>query len=228
MIKHHAEKKAQGTCTGISDGIGYRAPAVRKNNAGKKVFIHKPYVLLENPDSWAFAEEDPRGFLAQYERGGAILDEVQRVPSLFSYLQGVLDTHDKPGHFILIGSQNFLLMKRISQTLAGRVGIIRLLPLSMRELHSAGIPARHYEDYLSTGFFPRLYASAIEPAVFYSSYIQTYLEHDLHRVKQVRNRSAFQYFLNVRFQERTDHKQLLPCPGLRDHAQYRKRVAVTP
>jgi predicted AAA+ superfamily ATPase len=104
--------------------------------------------LLEDPDTRAFAEEDPRSFLAHYEKTGAVLDEMQRVPGLFSYLQGVLDANQKPGRFILTGSQNFLMMERISQSLAGRVGIVKLLPLSMRELASAGIETGRYEDLL--------------------------------------------------------------------------------
>lgn len=197
MIKRDAEKKLRELARGFPavSVIGPRQSG--KTTLVRKVFPNKPYALLEDPDMRAFAEDDPRGFLAQYERTGAILDEVQRVPSLFSYLQGVLDTHNKPGHFILTGSQNFLLMERISQTLAGRVGIVRLLPLSMRELREEGIPSRDYEDYLYTGFFPRLYTSAIEPADFYSSYIQTYLERDLHQLKQVQNLSIFQNFLKM-------------------------------
>ncbi len=197
MIKRDSEKKLRELARGFPavSVIGPRQSG--KTTLVRKVFPNKPYVLLEDPDMRAFAEEDPRGFLAQYERTGAILDEVQRVPALISYLQGVLDTHNKPGHFILTGSQNFLLMERISQTLAGRVGIVRLLPLSMRELRGEGRLTRDYEDYLYTGFFPRLYSSSIEPPDFYSSYIQTYLERDLHQLKQVQNLSAFQNFLKM-------------------------------
>lgn len=197
MIKREAEEKLRELARGFPavSVIGPRQSG--KTTLVRAVFPDKPYVLLEDPDTRAFAHEDPRGFLAQYERTGAILDEVQRVPELFSYLQGVLDTHNKPGYFILTGSQNFLLMESISQSLAGRVGIVRLLPLSMSELRLEGKPARHYEDYLYRGFFPRVYTSAIEPADFYSSYIQTYLERDLHQLKQVQNLSAFQNFMKM-------------------------------
>jgi hypothetical protein len=156
-----------------------------------------PYVLLEDPDTRAFAEEDPRSFLAQYEKTGAVFDEVQRVPELFSYLQGVLDAHTGPGRFILTGSQNFLMMEQISQSLAGRVGIVKLLPLSMRELASAGIETGRYEDLIYAGLFPRPYSSNIHPADFYSSYIQTYLERDLRLLKQVQSLSAFQTFMKM-------------------------------
>lgn len=198
MIKRDAEKKLKRLAEEFPavSVIGPRQSG--KTTLVRSVFPDKPYVLLEDPDTRAFAKEDPRSFLAQYEQTGAIMDEVQRVPELFSYLQGVLDKHNRPGQFILTGSENFLLMESISQSLAGRVGIIRLLPLSMRELSREGIVTKPYEEYLYRGFFPRLYSSTtIEPADFYSSYIQTYLERDLHQLKQVQNLSAFQTFMKM-------------------------------
>ena len=197
MIKRDAEKKLKELAEGFPavSVIGPRQSG--KTTLVRSVFPDKPYVLLEDPDTRAFAEEDPRSFLAQFERTGAIIDEVQRVPELFSYLQGVLDKYNKPGQFILTGSQNFLLMESISQSLAGRVGIIRLLPLSMRELFREGIAIKRYEDYLYRGFFPRLYSNPIEPADFYSSYIQTYIERDLRQLKQVQNLSTFQTFMKM-------------------------------
>jgi len=197
MIKREAEKKLGDLAWGFPavSVIGPRQSG--KTTLVRKVFPEKPYVLLEDPDTRAFAQEDPRSFLLQYERTGAILDEVQRVPELFSYLQGILDAQNRPGQFILTGSQNFLLMENISQSLAGRVGIIRLLPLSMHELIQEKIPVGSYEDIIYRGFYPRVYTSTIEPADFYSSYIQTYLERDLHLLKQVQNLSAFQNFMKM-------------------------------
>ncbi len=197
MIKRDAEESLKRLAEGFPavSVIGPRQSG--KTTLVRSVFPHKPYVLLEDPDTRAFAEEDPRSFLAQFEVTGAVIDEVQRVPALFSYLQGILDRFDRPGHFILTGSQNFLLMESISQSLAGRVGIIRLLPLSMRELVREGIAIRPYEDYLYRGFFPRLYSSTLEPADFYSSYIQTYLERDLSQLKQVQSLSTFQTFMKM-------------------------------
>ncbi|MDO9325288.1 MAG: ATP-binding protein [Methanoregula sp.] len=197
MIKRDAEVKLRELARGFPavSVVGPRQSG--KTTLVRSVFPDKPYVLLEDPDTRAFAEEDPRSFLAQFEKSGAIIDEVQRVPKLFSYLLGVLDKYNQPGQFILTGSQNFLLMESISQSLAGRVGIIRLLPLSMRELFRARIAIRPYEEYLYTGFFPRLYSNNIEPADFYSSYIQTYLERDLHQLKQVQNLSTFQTFMKM-------------------------------
>ncbi|MDV2482733.1 ATP-binding protein [Methanoculleus sp. Wushi-C6] len=168
-----------------------------KTTLVRSVFPQLPYALLEDPDTRAFAEEDPRSFLAQYEKTGAIFDEVQRVPELFSYLQGVLDRNQRPGQFILTGSQNFLMMEQISQSLAGRVGIVKLLPLSMGELARAGIEVERYEELLYAGLFPRPYNNDIHPRDFYSSYIQTYLERDLRLLKQVQNLSAFQTFMKM-------------------------------
>ncbi|MFA4826247.1 MAG: ATP-binding protein [Methanoregula sp.] len=197
MIKRDAEEKLRVLANGFPavSVIGPRQSG--KTTLVRSVFPDKPYVLLEDPDTRAFAEEDPRSFLAQFEKTGAVIDEVQRVPELFSYLQGILDRNGRPGQYILTGSQNFLLMESISQSLAGRVGIIRLLPLSMRELAREGFPVRPYEEYLFTGFFPRLYSTALQPEDFYPSYIQTYLERDLRQLKQVQNLSAFQTFMKM-------------------------------
>jgi len=104
-----------------------------KTTLVKELFKHKPYVSLENPDARRFAIEDPRGFLAQY-KDGAVLDEVQRTPELFSYLQEILDNSNTTGLFILTGSNNFLLQQNIAQSLAGRVAFITLLPFSYKEL----------------------------------------------------------------------------------------------
>lgn len=197
LIRRDAEEKIRTLAQGFPavSVIGPRQSG--KTTLVRSVFPDLPYVLLEDPDTRAFAEEDPRSFLAQYETTGAIFDEVQRVPEIFSYLQGVLDRHTKPGQFILTGSQNFLMMERISQSLAGRVGILKLLPLSMRELARAGIETGRYEDLLYAGFFPRPYSTAIHPADFYSSYVQTYIERDLRLLKQVQNLSTFQTFMKM-------------------------------
>ena len=197
MIRRDAEEKVR------SLALGFPAVAVigprqsGKTTLVRSIFPKLPYILLEDPDTRAFAEEDPRSFLARYEKTGAIFDEVQRVPELFSYLQGVLDRNQRPGQFILTGSQNFLMMERISQSLAGRVGIVKLLPLSMRELARAGIEPERYEDLLYAGLFPRPYSSGIRPTDFYASYIQTYLERDLRLLKQVQNLSTFQTFMKM-------------------------------
>jgi len=197
VIKRDAEKKLKELAAGFPAVAVIGPRQSGKTTLVSAVFPDKPYVLLEDPDTRAFAEEDPRSFLAQYEKTGAIFDEVQRAPLIFSYLQGMLDRLNRPGQFILTGSQNFFLMESITQTLAGRVGIVHLLPLSMLELEREGKMQGRYEEYLHAGFYPRLYSSDIRPADFYSSYIQTYIERDLRQLKQVQNLSAFQAFMKM-------------------------------
>src|SRR5690606_7635392 len=132
MIKRTAEQELRELA------MSFKAVAVvgprqsGKSTLVRHVFPDKPYVSLENPDLRIFASQDPRGFLSTYH-DGAILDEVQRIHELFSYLQEILDTANQNGLFILTGSNNFILQERISQSLAGRVGYLQLLPLSIEE-----------------------------------------------------------------------------------------------
>ena len=105
-----------------------------KTTLAKFVFGTKPYVSLENPDTREFASKDPRSFLEQYPEG-AVLDEIQRTPAIFSYLQQILDDKKTPGQFILTGSNNFLLQENISQSLAGRIAYIKLLPFSLMQFN---------------------------------------------------------------------------------------------
>ncbi|MFH1846287.1 MAG: ATP-binding protein [Candidatus Omnitrophota bacterium] len=167
-----------------------------KTTLVKKIFPKKPYVLLEDPETQQFAINDPRGFLSQFP-SGAVIDEAQKAPQLFSYLQGIIDKENKPGMFILTGSQNFLLMEKITQSLAGRIAILKLLPFSVKELNSANISFEHYEDYLFKGFYPRPYDIKIDPSNFYSNYVQTYLERDLRLLKNVHDLSTFHTFLKM-------------------------------
>lgn len=108
-----------------------------KTTLARALFAWKPYVTLEDPEEREFADADPRGFLARFPEG-AIFDEAQRCPSLFSYLQGVVDEHQQMGEFILTGSQQFGLMSGIAQSLAGRAGLLQLLPFSLAELKEGG------------------------------------------------------------------------------------------
>lgn len=167
-----------------------------KTTLVKSLFPSKPYVSLEDPDKRAYAQTDPRGFLAGYEKG-AIFDEIQRVPELFSYLQGIVDKNRKPGMFILTGSQNFLLMQHLSQSLAGRVQILTLLPLSLEEVAMTGRVGVDHSIF--KGFYPVLYShpGGMHPTHWYPSYIQTYLERDVRQIKNIDNLSAFQKFLKL-------------------------------
>jgi predicted AAA+ superfamily ATPase len=154
------------------------------------------YSSLENPESRMFAIQDPKGFLQQYANGG-IIDEAQLVPELFSYIQGIVDESGKTGQFILSGSQSFLLHDRISQSLAGRTAIFRLLPFSFRELSQADQLLPSYEANIFHGFFPRLYDKKIDPPDFYPNYIQTYLERDVRSLQNIHDLNLFVRFLGM-------------------------------
>lgn len=165
-----------------------------KTTLVKALFKELPYVLLELPDQQALAREDPRSFLMKYPKG-AVLDEVQNVPELFSYLQGLVD-NDREVRFILTGSQNFLLNEKITQSLAGRAGIVTLLPLSLQELQQ-DIPKNQYEDWIVRGFYPELYNRKVPSELFFPGYVQTYLERDVRSLQNVGNLAQFNLFLKL-------------------------------
>ncbi|MCI0750294.1 MAG: ATP-binding protein [Flammeovirgaceae bacterium] len=165
-----------------------------KTTLCKSLFSQLPYVLLEQPDQRHLAQQDPRSFLAKYP-GGAILDEIQNVPEIFSYLQGIVD-NNREVRFILTGSQNFLLNERITQSLAGRAGIVTLLPLSLREMKDQ-IADSSYEDWIVRGFYPELYNRKVPATLFYPSYVQTYLERDVRTLQNVGSLSQFNTFLKL-------------------------------
>ncbi len=161
----------------------------------KQSFPNHTYISLEDNDNRRFAENDPRGFLNAYPKG-IIIDEVQRVPHLFSYIQTIVDDKNKSGQFILSGSQNFLLLENISQTLAGRIAILKLLPFSLNELQGNKILTK-WEDYIFTGSYPRIYDKKISPKDFYPSYIQTYVERDVKQMKNIGSLSDFMKFIRM-------------------------------
>ena len=167
-----------------------------KTTLVKAVFPSYDYVTLEDPDIRAIALSDPRKFLSGHEQG-LIIDEAQRAPELFSYIQGIVDLRDKTGQFILTGSQNFLLLEKISQTLAGRVAVLKLLPLSLDELKSSGLKLENADNLIFLGMYPRLFDKKINPADYYPFYIQTYVEKDVKLVKNIANQSTFIKFLKM-------------------------------
>lgn len=161
----------------------------------REVFSDYTYVSLENPKLRALAQADPDTFFSQYDNH-VIFDEAQRVPELFSYLQGIVDERrQEPGQFILSGSQNFLLMKSISQSLAGRVALLYLMPFSRAELKDAGRSPGAMDEWMWRGGYPRLYDSTIKPAGYFPNYINTYLERDVRAELGVRKLAAFENFL---------------------------------
>ena len=166
-----------------------------KTTLTRMTFPNMAYFSLEDPDVRMAAEADPRGFLAQME-GGGILDEVQRLPVLLSYIQGMVDQTRERGRFILTGSHQPQLHEAISQSLAGRTAILALWPFSLREI-------RRYEstrdpfDLICRGFFPRLHEESLEPRRFFNAYLQTYVERDVRALIQLRDLSLFQKFLTL-------------------------------
>lgn len=166
-----------------------------KTTLCREVFPRKAYINLENPDDRRFAVDDPRGFLANIP-DGAILDEIQRAPEITSYLQGVVDRDQRKGLFILTGSQQFEIMSRVSQSLAGRTAVLKLLPLSLDELPKKAAAAPLNRLILS-GFYPRLHKENLDPAVFYGDYIETCVERDLRQLVAVKDLHAFERFLRL-------------------------------
>jgi uncharacterized protein len=167
-----------------------------KTTLCKTIFPQKPYISLENPDTLEFAKTDPRGFLGQF-KNGAILDEIQRAPHLFSYLQQILDETKKKGLFILTGSNNFLLQENITQTLSGRVAYMQLLPLSLFELKESKKIKSDYSWHILNGGYPEIIAKKINPSDWYPDYINTYVERDVRQLKNISNLSQFTKLLRL-------------------------------
>jgi predicted AAA+ superfamily ATPase len=163
-----------------------------KTTLVRAAFPILPYVSLEEPDIRQIALTDPRGFLSNYP-AGAILDEVQNTPDLFSYIQKIVD-ENRQIQFVLTGSSNFLLMEKISQTLAGRTAILHLLPLSFEELKPG---LEQFERVIFKGQYPRIYVRAIAPTDFYPSHIQTYIEKDVRLMKNIGDINAFIQFTQL-------------------------------
>ncbi|MEY3146475.1 MAG: hypothetical protein RL342_2146, partial [Pseudomonadota bacterium] len=170
----------QATATLLELAQGYPVLAITgprqagKTTLAKSTFPDKPYVSLEDPDTRAFAQGDPRGFLARLP-DGAILDEVQRCPPLFSYLQTRVDANRRMAEFVLTGSQQFGLLSTISQTLAGRVGLVQLLPFSMGELGSGPLPVPSLDELLWSGLYPPIHDRQLAPERWFANYVMTYV-----------------------------------------------------
>lgn len=166
-----------------------------KTTLVKMTFPDMAYISLEDLDMRQFAEDDPRGLLSQYENG-LIIDEVQHVPKLLSYIQTVVDKKSKPGLFILTGSNQFEYMHSITQSLAGRTGILKLLPFSFAELYGKNTSV-YLEEVMFKGFYPRIFDQNIRPQLFLSSYMESYLERDVRSLLNIRNLHQFHRFLQI-------------------------------
>lgn len=167
-----------------------------KTTLSRLEFPDKAYVSLEDPDQLRFALSDPRGFLQGFP-GGAILDEIQRAPELFSYIQGIVDAQPTPGFFVLTGSQHFGLLAQISQTLAGRVAMVELLPFSLGELQAAEIEIASLDHLLFQGQYPPLYDRDLDPIDWYGDYIRTYVERDVRQLTAVQDLNLFQTLVRL-------------------------------
>ncbi|MFO8048871.1 MAG: AAA family ATPase, partial [Desulfosudaceae bacterium] len=181
-----------------------------KTTLARMAFPEYAYASLEDPDLRGLALEDPRGFLDRFS-DNVILDEAQRAPDLFSYIQTIVDQEDRPGRFILTGSQNFLLARSISQSLAGRCAILHLLPFSLSELmdwpdvplNQTGKtiptkrkpPERGLFDWLKTGFYPRIHDKQLLPDEWLRNYLHTYIERDVRDIVNVGDLEAFRRFM---------------------------------
>ena len=167
-----------------------------KTTLTKLTFPDKPYISLEDPDILAIAESDPRRFLENYA-DGAIFDEAQRAPKLFSYLQTIVDQNHKPGRYIITGSQQFGLLSGITQSLAGRAGLVQLLPFSVNELQQAKKLPKTTDELLIKGYYPPLHHRSIDHKDWFANYLVTYIERDVRQLINVQDLSMFRRFVKM-------------------------------
>ena len=190
VLKHLASQYPVITLTGPRQS--------GKTTLAKSIFAGKPYITLEDPDTRRYAQDDPRGFLGQYVQG-AVFDEIQRVPELASYLQGMVDADPQPGRFILMGSHQFELMTQVSQSLAGRTAVLRLLPFTLAEVQRLrGIgSAPDLAQTLLTGFYPRIHDQGLNPSQALADYFATYVQRDLRQLAAVQDLQRFERFVRL-------------------------------
>lgn len=167
-----------------------------KTTLARAAFPEKPYVSLENPTELARYYTDPEGFLSAYPEG-AILDEVQRAPNILSYLQGIVDETKIMGMYVLTGSQQLGVMDGVSQSLAGRVALVEVLPFGRRELEQVDLAPRTLEDSIIKGAYPVIYDRSVDPGRWYADYLATYVQRDVRQVLRVRDLAQFGAFLSM-------------------------------
>lgn len=172
-----------------------------KSTMCRRMFASHRYVNLEAPDDRAFAMEDPRGFLSRLtgdaKSSGVILDEIQRAPSLLSYLQPLIDEDPRSGRWVLTGSQHLLVMQSVSQSLAGRATIHRLLPLTWDEVQRFGTPPASLDEAMFAGGYPRIHDQRLDPSQWLGGYVDTYVERDVRTLSNVGDLTTFQRFLGI-------------------------------
>lgn len=196
MVKRDAEKKVRLFAK------QFRALAIvgprqsGKTTLAKTIFPKKPYISLEDPDERSLALQDTRFFLSRF-KNGAIIDEAQRAPELFSFLQSIIDKSEKNAQFILTGSNNFLLQQSISQSLAGRIGYIDLLPFTLSEIKQSGTIFKQPEEWILKGCYPEIYDRKRKPEIWNPSYTRTYAERDVRQLKNIGNTNQFTKFLRL-------------------------------
>lgn len=166
-----------------------------KTTLAKSVFPDKPYFNLENPDTRQMIENDARLFFSN-NPDGAVIDEFQRYPDILSYIQGIVDENKQNGQFILTGSNQLSMLSNISQSLAGRTALLKLLPLSIDEVNQLG-KELSTDSLLYTGFYPGIYSKELNPTKAYSNYYETYIERDVRQLSNIHNLSQFQQFIKL-------------------------------
>ena len=195
MFKRELEAELKDLAKGYPIVTVFGPHQSGKTTVVKHAFPQKQYANLELPDIRSLATKDPRGFLEQFPEG-AILDEIQRVPELLSYLQPLVDEKNQKGMFILTGSHQLELQEAISQSLAGRTAILTLLPLNLTELQTAGFDLS-INEWILKGGYPRIYKENLDPTKAYRNYFQTYVERDLRQSIQVKDLMQFERFIQI-------------------------------
>ena len=196
MIKRHIESEFHKQLSEypVVTLLGPRQAG--KTTLAKMALPSYQYSNLENPETRQFATDDPKAYLAQF-KSNVILDEIQRVPELISYIQTIVDERPGNGQFVLTGSHQLELRQAITQSLAGRTSILNLLPFSIAELAEANIEFDQAQDYIYQGFLPRIYDQNQRPTQAYSNYYQTYVERDVRQLINLKDFSLFEKFMNL-------------------------------